>query len=184
MTHADNPHAAEPEDSASQADGERELAGVLADATDTSELANPNSLRAFVETFHDREPPTTYVYAIGRIAPHFPNLGLEREFAQVLGQVASAGLTDADTMHRVFEDPVYRYIVRQLCWVMSIEGVETYIVEPDVAETTEALVASIPTSPNGSDINVVIGTLGDIAAPEMCNGLAFTSGACRPSVLV
>jgi len=71
-------------------------------------------------------PPTpSYVYAIGRIAPRFPNASLEREFAQVAGRGDSAG-TDRQVLSSVLSKRENRYLARQLCWVFSIQGLETY----------------------------------------------------------
>src|SRR5215467_6274589 len=68
----------------------------------------------------------SYVYAIGRIEPHFPRMSVEKEFVQATGRAATAGLTDRQALHDVLSKPENRYLVRQLCWVMTIEGLETY----------------------------------------------------------
>src|SRR5271166_3628269 len=70
----------------------------------------------------------SYVYAIGRIEPRFPRLSVEKEFAQVTGRAETANLTDRRALAKVLQDN--RYLVRQLCWVMTIGGLETYILVP------------------------------------------------------
>jgi hypothetical protein len=112
-----------------------------------------------------------YVYALGRIEPRFPSLGLEKEYAQAVGRSDTAGLTDRQTMQSVLGKREYRYLTRQLCWVMSILGLETYLLQPRDPLDFELLVQAA----NGPDpvpwLSVVIGLRGPIAPPEMCNGL-------------
>jgi hypothetical protein len=115
--------------------------------------------------------PPSYVYAIGKIEPRFPQLSVEKEFAQATGRAESDRLTDRQAAHHVLTRPENRYLARQLCWVMTIEGLETYILIPrdpaDLVMLTEALRAT----PRATDIDVVIGIKGPIASPTFCNGL-------------
>ena len=69
----------------------------------------------------------SYVYAIGRIEARFPNLAAEKEFAQATGRTDTAGKTDQQTFHAVLSKRENRYLVRQLCWVLTIQGLETYL---------------------------------------------------------
>ena len=69
--------------------------------------------------------PPSYVYAIGRIEPRFPQVSVEKEFAQATGRAQTNGLSDRQASHQVLTRPENRYLVRQLCWVMTIEGLET-----------------------------------------------------------
>src|SRR5215208_7299957 len=39
-----------------------------------------------------------YVYAVGQIEMRFPNLSVEKEFAQVIGRADAAGLTDRQAL--------------------------------------------------------------------------------------
>ncbi len=69
----------------------------------------------------------SYVYAIGRVEARFPNLAAEKEFAQATGRTDTAGKTDQQTFHAVLSKRENRYLVRQLCWVLTIQGLETYL---------------------------------------------------------
>jgi hypothetical protein len=115
--------------------------------------------------------PPSYVYAIGRIEPRFPQLSIEKEFAQATGRAETGRLTDREAAHHVLTRPENRYLARQLCWVMTIESLETYILMPrdpaDIGQLTEAL----RTTPRNTDIDVVIGVKGPMASPSLCNGL-------------
>jgi hypothetical protein len=69
--------------------------------------------------------PPSYVYALGRIEPRFPRLSVEKEFAQATGRADTVNLTDRQVLQRVLQQN--RYLVKQLCWVMTVGGLETYI---------------------------------------------------------
>jgi hypothetical protein len=112
-----------------------------------------------------------YVYAIGRIEGRCPTLSCEKEFAQATGRAETAGLTDRQALHRVLSQPQNRYLVRQLCWVLTIEGLETYILQPRYADDFALLVDALRSTPRLTDVDVVIGFRGPIAPPELCNGL-------------
>jgi hypothetical protein len=113
-----------------------------------------------------------YVYAIGTVEPRFPTLAAEKEFAQTTGRAeGTAGLTDREATHSVLSDRANRYLVRQLCFVMTIQGLETYILQPRDPADYDLLVEAIRPAPRPTDVDVVIGLRGPIAPPEMCNGL-------------
>ena len=113
----------------------------------------------------------SYVYAIGRVEARFPNLAAEKEFAQATGRTETAGKTDQQAFHTVLSKRENRYLVRQLCWVLSIQGLETYLLLPRNPADIDVLVEAIRPRPSPNDIDVVIGMRGPIAPPEMCNGL-------------
>jgi hypothetical protein len=112
-----------------------------------------------------------YVYALGRVEPRFPSLALEKEFAQATGRGNTAGLTDRQAVQEVLSDRANRYLARQLCWVLTIEGLETYLLSPRDPADVELLVEAVRPSPRPTDVDVVIGVRGGIAPAELCNGL-------------
>lgn len=72
----------------------------------------------------------SYIYAIGRIEPRFPWPSIEKEFIQATGRAETAGLTDRQAFQNVLSQRQNRYLARQLCWVLTIEALETYILVP------------------------------------------------------
>jgi len=112
-----------------------------------------------------------HVYALGRVEPRFPRLGVEKEFAQATGRAETAGLTDPQALHTVLSHRQNRYLVRQLCWVLSVEGLETYILQPRDPADFDLLVETLRPAPSPLDVDVVIGVRGPIASPDTCNGL-------------
>ena len=116
---------------------------------------------------------TSYVYAIGRIEPRFPLPSVEKEFAQVTGRAETAGLTDRQAVQKVLSQRSNRYLARQLCWVMTVEGLENYILLPRDPLDLDLLIETLRPTPSPTDLDVVIGLKGPIAPPDMCNGLSL-----------
>ena len=112
-----------------------------------------------------------HIYAIGRVEARFPNLAAEKEFAQATGRTDDKGGTDQQTFHSVLSKPENRYLVRQLCWVLSIQGLETYLLLPRDPSDIGLLVEAIRPAYSPNDVDVVIGMRGPVAPPAMCNGL-------------
>ena len=115
--------------------------------------------------------PPPFVYALGRIEPRFPSVAVEKEFFQVTGRTEAAGLTDREALQATLSDRANRYLVRQLCWVFMVEGLETYLLAPRDSTDLELLVEAVRRRPEPSDLDVVIGVRGPLAPPEACNGI-------------
>jgi hypothetical protein len=113
----------------------------------------------------------SYVYALGRIEARFPRLAVEKEFVQATAREKTAGLTDRQALHAVLSQRQNRYLARQMCWVMTIEGLETYILIPRDPSDLDMLIEALRPAPRPTDVDIVIGIRGPIASAEMCNGL-------------
>ena len=115
--------------------------------------------------------PPAWIYAIGTVGPRFPRISVEKEFAQALGRGKTTDLTDRQALHAALSKPENRYLVRQLCWVMTIGGMETYILAPRDPADIALLIDTLRPTPEPWDLDCVIGVRGPIASPDMCNGL-------------
>jgi len=101
----------------------------------------------------------------------FPTLAVEKEFAQATGRANTKGLTDRAAVHAVLSERSNRYIARQVCWILTIEGLETYILIPrDPADYDNCLRLCV--------LSRALSTLMScrhyadrFAPPEICNGL-------------
>jgi hypothetical protein len=113
----------------------------------------------------------SYIYAIGRIHPRFPNKSVEKEFAQAAGRGETKDLTDRQALYSILSQRQNRYLARQLCWLFTIEGLEIYILSPRDPVDFEVLVESLRPTPRPTDIDVVIGIRGPVASPDVCNGV-------------
>jgi hypothetical protein len=116
--------------------------------------------------------PGSYVYAIGQVDARYPSLGVEREFLQVAAQMSTTGLTERQVLKRIIDQPANRYLARALCWLLLVEGLETYILAPRDPADFQLLIDAYREKPGTGDIDVVIGVRGPIAPPEACNGVA------------
>ncbi len=125
------------------------------------------------EHLSDRVKTSPFVYALGRIEPRFPSLAVEKEFAQATGRAATTGLTDSGTLQAVLADPSNRYLARLLCWVLTIRGLETYLLQPRDTADLDLLVDAVRPDPGALDADIVVGLRGPLAPPDMCNGLTL-----------
>ena len=139
--------------------------GDVVGAPPTSEVPCPTCAGA------EASMPISYVYAAGQVEARFPRLSVEKEFAQASGRAETTGQTDQQVFYNVLSQPENRYLARQLCWVLTVQGLETYLLHPRDPRDFERLVEAIRPQPSPMDIDVVIGVRGPIAAPELCNGL-------------
>jgi hypothetical protein len=113
---------------------------------------------------------SSYVYALGQIEARFPRPSVEKEMAQATGRAETAGRTDQQAFHQVLSQRETRYLARQMCWVLTIQGLETYILVPRDPADLDLLISAI--EPHDSPwISTVVGVRGPVAPPEFCNGL-------------
>lgn len=122
----------------------------------------------------DKMLPPSYVYAIGKVVYRFPNKALEMEMAQAIGRRAEGetkSVTNAQVDYKILTDPSNRYIARQICYVLNIENLETYLLVPSDPLDIDRLSQAVRPAPGLGDINVIIGRRGPIAPPDMCSGL-------------
>ncbi|RIK37499.1 MAG: hypothetical protein DCC55_24095 [Chloroflexi bacterium] len=90
---------------------------------------------------------------------------------QATGRADTKGQTDQQAFHTVLSERGNRYLARKLCWVLMIEGLETYILTPRDPADLDLLIEAVRPQPTPLDVDVVVGVRGPIAPPEVCNGL-------------
>ena len=81
-------------------------------------------------------------------------MAAEKEYAQATGRTETAIQTDREALHTVLSRKENRYLARLLCWVLTIEGVETYILTPRDPSDLELLTQAIRPAPRPTDIDV------------------------------
>ena len=115
-------------------------------------------------------PGASYVYVLGQIEERYPRPSVEKEVAQVTGRAETAGRTDRQALYQVLSQRENRYLARQLCWVLCVQGIETYLLQPRDPMDLDLLINALePHSPPW--ISTVIGVQGPVAPPDYCNGL-------------
>src|SRR5262249_10566226 len=101
------------------------------------------------------------------------SIGVEKEFAQATGRAETTNLTDRQTFRSVLLEPQNRYLARQMCYVLSIQGIDTYIVRPRDPGDFTILIETLGSETSPADLHVVIGLLEPMAPPGLCNGLGL-----------
>ncbi len=163
--------------------------GAAADMVRPAELAGPQSPGdAVIEpecgaavpasgTAPDGPQAPSFVYALGTVEARFPSLGVDREFAQAVHDGETANLTDQQVLHKILRQQENRYLAREICWVFSVEHIDTYVLVPQSETELTQLVEAIKPG-NGIDVSAVIGTRGPLAPAETCNGLQVPMVSC------
>jgi hypothetical protein len=85
----------------------------------------------------------SFIYAIGKIEPRFPSQDIEKEFVQATARTDTSGQTDSQSMNSILSDKSNRYLARQLCWILKIEGIETYLLQPRNSADLDMLIESL-----------------------------------------
>ncbi|RAJ05025.1 hypothetical protein LX64_02179 [Chitinophaga skermanii] len=112
-----------------------------------------------------------YVYAIGNIYPSFPNKSLEEEYMYAYQEFKAQGPPNA-LFYQVLSQGQNLYIAERMCWILSIQGVDSYILTPrSNVELYHFIAALEPVFVGERKFDVVVGTRGPLASPERCNGL-------------
>lgn len=144
----------------------------LSDRTnDTAIDPQTSSCPTCNSTTGKKEMNISYIYALDKISPRFPSLSLEKEFMQVAANTEFEGLTENQLMSRALKKNENRYLMRQLCWVFSIQGIDTYILRPRDIRDYDLLADAVREEPRPTDVDVIVGYKGAIASPDLCNGL-------------
>ena len=114
-----------------------------------------------------------WVYAIGRIVPRFPDLGVEKEFAQA-GAGNVGGAVETDRLIAILQQEEFRYLARQLCWILHNGESDALVLACRDDAEAERLVNTMPDAETADHtIQVIVGStrLGAIDTPCATTGL-------------
>lgn len=112
------------------------------------------------------------VYVLGRVHAVFPDQSVKHEFLQAAGAGGTTYTTDADALYHVLSAPENRYIARQMCYVLAVQDIDTYILEPGDPTVLDDLVEALRPVEDHRDLAVIVGRLGPVAPPDACQGLS------------
>jgi len=120
-----------------------------------------------------------YVYAIGTVTARFPTLNIEKEFMQAWGKAPTAVLTIHDSdKFEVLSQGQNLYLVREMCWVFQSGDIDVYILTPRSYVELTDLVSCLSPTPNQISYALVVGRLGPVAPPSVCNGIQLPMVSC------
>ncbi len=118
-------------------------------------------------------PAPSFVYSIGRIAARFPSIDIEKELLQVVRESETANLTDSQVLFQVLSRSENAYLAREMCWVFTVQGVETFTVVPRSGAELVELVNALQLAPSAGATNVLIGVRSAGAIANSCAGLTL-----------
>jgi hypothetical protein len=119
-----------------------------------------------------------YVFAIGRLYPTFPNKSIEKEYDYAYQEFKADGPPNA-LFYQVLSQGKNLYIAQQICWILQIDGVDTYIVKPRTDAELYHFIASLePVNVGELHYDVIVGKRGPVASAEECNGLQLPTVVC------
>jgi hypothetical protein len=112
--------------------------------------------------------PDPWVYVIGDVDARYPSLSVEKEALGAMARAKLNGLSNDAALQAVLAAPENAYLVREMCFVLLVQEVETYLLAPRSPLDYPMLVEASKT-----ELSAVIGTLGPVADPSVCNGLTL-----------
>jgi hypothetical protein len=111
-----------------------------------------------------------YVLAAGKLKPEFPSDSVKREFYRVVVPPPETTPTDA-YFYSVLSNASNFYLAKSLCWIFEIGGIESYVVIPANSNQLKAFITVLNQQDKTDPMfDTVVGRLGPMAPPEMCNG--------------
>ncbi|MGW2787699.1 hypothetical protein ACWC3X_42015 [Streptomyces populi] len=100
-----------------------------------------------------------WVYSIGRIVPRFPDLGLEKEFAQTAGGIAPGEAVGTEQLRAVLARSENAYLAALICWTFVAGDVDVFTLRPRDAAGTAALIeAIVPAADAERTVQAVVGS--------------------------
>ncbi|MEM2890126.1 MAG: hypothetical protein QW358_02120 [Candidatus Hadarchaeum sp.] len=99
-------------------------------------------------------------------------------------EAETVGKTDQQVFHAVLSKPENRYLVRQMCWVFTIQGLETYILQPQNPADFDLLVGAIRPVPSPNNIDIVVGLRGPICPVGVVQWTDGPDRRVRPDLLL
>ncbi|MDK2744331.1 MAG: hypothetical protein NDI90_15595 [Nitrospira sp. BO4] len=111
-----------------------------------------------------------FVYAIGRLQPQFPDLGVEKEFAQLSGTIVGESV-ETHRLVEALKEPTAAYLARQLCWVFSVDSVEAFTVLARDESQAKLFIDALPQKERVEEtVQVIVGSLGVPPQASACLG--------------
>ncbi|WP_299494684.1 hypothetical protein [uncultured Shewanella sp.] len=117
-----------------------------------------------------------FIYASGRLKPHFTNLGLEKE-SEAATKLLNLKPNDFYTLFTYKDEndnQPYRYLAEQVSWILSIDNQDAYVLLPNSHDELNAFINTLEVTEkhNVADevLSVAIGELGPVAPDALSNG--------------
>lgn len=123
--------------------------------------------------------PARYVYAFGVLDTKYPSLSVQNEFQQAASRDQVIGPL-GNINYEVLSQGQNAYLAREMCFVLRIDGVDSYIVKPRSQVELYEMISTLQMQTTGAPIySAIIGPLGPLAPPDMCDGLQLPVVVCN-----
>lgn len=100
-----------------------------------------------------------WVYAIGQVGTRCLTEGVERELRQAMGGDDPLDLANLAKFRKTLTRPENRYLVRELCWVLTVDGIDSYVLAPSDPTDIALLADAIRPNSDGQNIDAVVGRI-------------------------
>lgn len=121
-----------------------------------------------------------FIYSLGKLDLQFPTIGVEREFKhreQLMPPPKKRIMENrGKRIVRVLEEN--HHLARNVCYTLTIGGIQTYILMPTSAATLNSLLEAIESLSESDSWNLVIGQRIGNSSPTTCGGLMAPIVAC------
>jgi len=102
-----------------------------------------------------------WVYAIGQIGTRCLTEGVERELRQAMGGKDPMDIANLPDLRATLTKPENRYLVRELCWVLAVDGIDSYVLAPSDPTDMVRLPEAIRPHSRSDNIDAAVGRIVD-----------------------
>jgi hypothetical protein len=102
-----------------------------------------------------------WVYAVGQVGTRCLTEGVERELRQAMGGTDPMDIANLARLRAALTKPENRYLVRELCWVLAVDGIDSYVLAPSDPMDILLLAEAIRPNSRGDNIDAAVGRIVD-----------------------
>lgn len=102
-----------------------------------------------------------WVYAIGQVATRCLTEGVERELRQAMGGKDPMDIANLAMLRATLTKLENRYLVRELCWVLAVDGIDSYVLTPSDPSDILLLAEAIRPNSRGDNLDSAVGRIVD-----------------------
>jgi len=113
-----------------------------------------------------------WVYAIGTVGTRCLTEGVEHELRQALGGDDPMDLHRVGKLRSALTSAENRYLVRELSWVLTIDGIDSYVLQPSDPSDVQSLPEAIRPDPRDYGIDAVLGRIAGPTQVDAANAYA------------
>jgi hypothetical protein len=118
--------------------------------------------------------PPVPVYALGTIDARFSDPAIEDEANAIAASHKIKGqMGTPNWLHDVLSRPEALYLARQTCFIFAVERQPIYALQARDSADLHSIISCLKSTPDGLDLDLVIGYKGPLLPPEASCGLSL-----------